>query len=1506
MQTNSARFPTDESINQPMKNTCTALLLTILALLCTLHARAQSSIPFVPTTIENGQFAKDTHWYSIYVRGQKYLYVDTDLFAETGSANIYCGNTTAPTDEKPNYLWTLVGNSTDGYRMYNYVLGPSYHLGAASVANDVYPSMTASTTNYETFKFRANTKTPGGFNMYAAGTSFYLNDKSNLGTIGFWNATDASSSQGGCMVFAEVEVTNTGGGDTGGSTVNPDDKLASALSSLISEAQAAYDANSSYDADELIRTESQLYSEHSQNDLGTTPDGGSLGTLIDGDASTYWHSYWQGGTVTAGTHYLRVTAPDDLGTFPSDNYTVSLTYRDGGNDHPTQFTVYGTNSLTSTGGWGGGKPGSNTSSWTQIGNLNFNFGGRGTTSTATLSLPTTYKYLRFNCTATSYNRGYFHLAEFQLYNQTSLSPSCPNALYPEAAKTLADALAEAQAALDAYNQGSGTLSQSNIDALQAALDTYVYSIPTLVKTLTISPTNYSTYNVGSTFSISANVQPYNATNASLSWTTSDSSVATVDAQGNVTTNGTGYCVITATTTDGTNLSASCEVNVYGQIDYSGLIINEVQAANIDQYLDPSFNYGGWIELYNTTDHAIPLEGLYVAGTSASGKAEVPFQFIFPDDDRYDYGYVPAHGFKNIWFDHYATYPNKPITEHEAYKQVDWKLDIDGGRVALLAGDGATEICAVQYPAMPPRSSYARTTDGGDEWAFHVCGSPAASNSSVSGYIPTAQRLPAPEVSTESQILSGAITTFTVTIPEGATLRYTTNGSTPTAASAQSTTGRFTVQSYASTTYRFRLFQDGWLSSPVVTRSFIYNKNSGYNLPIMVVSTADEGLNNSSYGILTKNSLNGRTGLGSTVKSNRNMDWERPVNFEYFNLRDGSYDCVVNHEADIAVAGGWSRFGSNPPPFKIKAAEQYEGHKYFHYPIFSDKPYNKNRVLQLRCETDLLDVGLQEIVRRSGLDLDAQAWEPAELYINGTSYGYRPIREPNNKHFALANYGIDTDEVDVFEIGYEYNYEQSAGTIDAFNRWYDLAAQCGTDKAAYRELCDLVDVEEFLNYMAAEFYIFNTDWPWNNVKGFRPHDGKFRMVLMDVGDQAFAHSGGHASSSDSPFEYFRQWKDRHYSGYGETRIVSIFFNMMQNEEIRRKFVDTYCLMAYSVYDPDFVSEVMADVHAKCNNWVYDSRIKSTLTANWQRQAISHLVKLPEAGISTSEMFSITLQPDVEGARLHLNGLPIPRQRFKGNMFAPVTLHAEAPAGYTFTGWKDASGNTLCTDADWTIAEGRNTNYGAVYASFTPEAAPDAVPPVRINEVSAANNIYVNELWDRKDWVELYNTTNSAIDVAGMYLSDNASKPMKWKIPAVGDTSDDGSFSSASTIIPAHGTLIVWCDKEPAGTQLHANFKLSNNDGCLVRISDADGTWSDQLSYKAHGERESFGRYPDGGECTLLFKQPTIDAPNRSGFLNFQLLVKTTIGVIVNTIDRLLKGETTIDEVNDAVTRTLNNE
>lgn len=67
--------------------------------------------------------------------------------------------------------------------------------------------------------------------------------------------------------------------------------------------------------------------------------------------------------------------------------------------------------------------------------------------------------------------------------------------------------------------------------------------------------------VGQTDTLTATVTPDSAANQSITWTSSDPNVATVDLAGKVTAIKSGTATITATTTDGSNLSASCVVTV---------------------------------------------------------------------------------------------------------------------------------------------------------------------------------------------------------------------------------------------------------------------------------------------------------------------------------------------------------------------------------------------------------------------------------------------------------------------------------------------------------------------------------------------------------------------------------------------------------------------------------------------------------------------------------------------------------------------------------------------------------------------------------------------------------------------------------------------------------------------------------------------------------------------------------------------------------------------------------
>ena len=94
----------------------------------------------------------------------------------------------------------------------------------------------------------------------------------------------------------------------------------------------------------------------------------------------------------------------------------------------------------------------------------------------------------------------------------------------------------------------------------ATIPVVVEKTPILATSITLNE-EVKRVTVGEKFKLIATVLPTNTTNAVVTWTSSDDKIATVDAEGNVKALQKGTIVITATTQDGSNLSATCEVTI---------------------------------------------------------------------------------------------------------------------------------------------------------------------------------------------------------------------------------------------------------------------------------------------------------------------------------------------------------------------------------------------------------------------------------------------------------------------------------------------------------------------------------------------------------------------------------------------------------------------------------------------------------------------------------------------------------------------------------------------------------------------------------------------------------------------------------------------------------------------------------------------------------------------------------------------------------------------------------
>ena len=854
---------------------------------------------------------------------------------------------------------------------------------------------------------------------------------------------------------------------------------------------------------------------------------------------------------------------------------------------------------------------------------------------------------------------------------------------------------------------------------------------------------------------------------------------------------------------------------------------------------------------------------------------------------------------------------------------------------------------------------------------------------------------------------------------------------------ESKTGVFTINE--TTNFTFRLFMDGYLPSAPVTRSYIQTANE-YTLPVISIVGDQKYFTDPTIG-LDCDGTNGITGNGQEYPRNYNQPWDRPVNFSYISP-DGS-EMLFNQDVNIAVSGGWTR-SQRFRSFKLKSNKVFDGQNRFDYSFFPQKPFIRNKTLLVRNggndvwshNARFLDPALETIIQRSGMDVDVQSYVPVVEYVNGQLRGVLNLREPNNDKFAYANWGYDDEELDAFE-----NETFKNGTDEVLNRIFELGRHIN-EEGAYDELKRLLDIDEFTNYMAVTMFLDNTDWPGNNIKGYRSQkDGRYRFVSFDL-DYAFAmlHDGSNPNDNDNPFPFFENAVN---TVSQNKEIIQLMLNLLGHDEYRRKFIDTFCLMGGSVFEPTragkIIDELLAKVKPMCDlmkqQGINDGHepkraadtIKEKLEGRSEKMA-GHMKDFARLKLSGVTPQKVTISTNTPEAHILLNGIDVPYADFDGYLFQPVRLEAKAPAGYRFAGWQTSSTASAPTnrliatgdqwkyydqgeaangwksadfnDASWSVGSaplgygdkmkdlvtkictnqlrptayfrktvqlngtptdddvfqlsyqvddgfvvyvngqeagrlnlsgnnvgyntytttyadadpftgtlelspslfkkgtnviavevhnisatssdmfwacellttvgadtgdngitdpvidlpsGNSVNLTAKFVPLTAELKADQyITPVRINEVSADDGIFVNEYFKRKDWVELYNTTDQPIDVEGMYLSDNPEeKPMKYKITKNG--------TQTNTIIPAHGYLVIWCDKENPLSQLHASFKIDAGGDDLM-LTAADGSWNDILTYTAHKSDQTVGRFPDGSNNVCVMNIPTIAKAN----------------------------------------------
>lgn len=694
----------------------------------------------------------------------------------------------------------------------------------------------------------------------------------------------------------------------------------------------------------------------------------------------------------------------------------------------------------------------------------------------------------------------------------------------------------------------------------------------------------------------------------------------------------------------------------------------------------TYNYSMWVEVYNTSTSPKTLSDYFFTDDLSKPTKWRPLSIN---------GAVAGNGFSVLFFeredeDAYSSYV-RPASSRDLYLlnrqgHASFKLDPEGGKLYLL-NSATTVIDSVVYPAQYRNSSYGRVTDGTGQWALFEQPSPGTSNN---GKLWGTQTCPSPTFTHKNGFYTLTFNLGFVMPAVGDTIYYTLDGSEPTrviSPACKRYVPNTTFKLYTGVSkIRAKTFSWGKISSEIVTNTYFIGQRSFNNLPVVSIVTDDKNINDNVIGIYT-NGTNGLPGRGQDVPKNSNQDWDRPVNFEFF---DKTGTPQVNQEVDIKILGGWSRhFSSTLKSIAISPKDKF-GIDMLNYDFFAaSKPGHKYKDIQIRNSGNdaggsRMDDGLILSLSAHRMDVDYLAYEPAVLFINGNYIGLQNIRERSNADFLFSNYGYAKDDVEIIEaIGPILETKNDMRTDPAFNRLVQfLKTNDLSDPAIYRQVCDSIDVDEFINYMIPQIYVANTDWPDNNVKMWRKKNGgKWRWILYDTdfGFENASHNtvmfalgeNGGSASSNGPLA---EWS------------YIVFKRLCTSPQFVDKLVDRFAIHMTTTYKPSRVNYIIDSLANRIdeeyptvknylNGW---KSFASDRNATVMSHIANRFLRNPDTQVVPA-VDTLDIDANVNGASYTLNNAPIMDKKVRIGYFKgrTISLKANRVSGYRFDHWSFSS-------------------------------------------------------------------------------------------------------------------------------------------------------------------------------------------------------------------------------------------
>lgn len=363
------------------------------------------------------------------------------------------------------------------------------------------------------------------------------------------------------------------------------------------------------------------------------------------------------------------------------------------------------------------------------------------------------------------------------------------------------------------------------------------------------------------------------------------------------------------------------------------------------------------------------------------------------------------------------------------------------------------------------------------------------------------------------------------------------------------------------------------------------------------------------------------------------EWEREA---FVEILSPEGERLIAQDAGIRIFGHASR-QYYYKSFKLYARDEY-GDSDFSWAFFPDNIHGGNvqdsygrLVVRAHGFDKSVTLFREELFQRlcSQIDgIDTKSVAPASVWLNGSYYNFEWLQEVYDDRYMEENYGLmqtgdyyskvtlradrPTTSVPPSQEPEEGGSEEAAqvkmdvseearqlsldvGSLDAdldsaadqgaspediqaardYGKVAEYAQKDLTDDNTFAELCDLIDIDNMLQYFAIETYIGNWDWPLNNVKLYRYYsqngtygegrqDGRWRYLYYDM---------------EAGFNIFNEPEEEWLTISSVMEDSSLFGAVMKRQDCQKTFASYVELCIHEYFAEDKVRTAIEQLRSE---------------------------------------------------------------------------------------------------------------------------------------------------------------------------------------------------------------------------------------------------------------------------------------------------------------------------------------